>query len=70
MKEELEGAKWRKSSHSSGTGGACVEVAFLANGDVALRESDEPGAVVITSAAKWDAFLAGVRDNEFDPPQP
>ncbi|MCE0535857.1 DUF397 domain-containing protein [Kineosporia rhizophila] len=47
-----------------------MEVAFLANGDVALRESDEPGAVVITSAAKWDAFLAGVRDNEFDPPQP
>jgi hypothetical protein len=45
-----------------------VEVAFLADGSVALRESDEPDSVVITSALKWDAFLAGVRNDEFDLP--
>ncbi len=67
MNDRLEGAVWRKSSKSNGQG-ACVEVAFLADGDVALRESEEPGAVVVTSAIKWDAFLAGVRNNEFDRP--
>ncbi len=48
--------------------GACVEVAFLVDGQVALRESEDPASVVITSAVKWDAFLAGVRNSEFDRP--
>ncbi len=68
MKSELKGVVWRKSSRSSGTGGACVEVAFLADGRVAVRESDEPDDVVITSGIKWKAFLAGVRNDEFDQP--
>ncbi len=67
MKNLLENAVWRKSSKSNGQG-ACVEVAFMADGSVALRESDQPGDVVITSARKWDAFLAGVRNAEFDRP--
>ncbi|MBT0770764.1 DUF397 domain-containing protein [Kineosporia sp. J2-2] len=68
MKDLFEGADWRKSTKSSGTGGACVEVAFLADGSVALRESDQPESVVITTPVKWDAFLAGVRNCEFDRP--
>ena len=67
MSDKWEGAVWRKSSFSNAQL-ECVEVAFLADGDVALRESDAPGQVVVTSAAKWDAFLAGVRGNEFDRP--
>lgn len=67
MKDPLEGAVWRKSSKSNGQG-ACVEVAFLVDGQVALRESEDPASVVITSAVKWDAFLAGVRNSEFDRP--
>lgn len=68
MKDPLNDAEWRKSSHSSGNGGACVEVAFLPDGRIAIRESDDPDAVVITTAVKWNAFLAGVRNNEFDGP--
>jgi len=67
MKDIPKSAVWRKSSKSNGQG-ACVEVAFLDDGRVALRESDEPDSVVVTSAVKWDAFLAGVRENEFDRP--
>ncbi|GAB3240883.1 DUF397 domain-containing protein [Kineosporia babensis] len=67
MKNRIKGVAWRKSSKSNGQG-ACVEVAFLADGDVALRESDIPESVVITSGRNWDAFLAGVRNNEFDRP--
>jgi len=68
MNDYLKDAIWRKSSKSSGTGGACVEVAFLPDGNVALRESDDPESVVVTSAVKWDAFVAGVQNHEFDRP--
>ncbi|MFB4317622.1 DUF397 domain-containing protein [Actinomadura sp. 21ATH] len=38
---ELTNARWRKSSHSGGNGGECVEVADLA-GVVAVRDSKDP----------------------------
>ncbi len=60
---------WVKSSYSGPTGGNCVEVAFLAHGDVALRNSRDPeGAALIFTSAEWDAFLGGARDGEFDSP--
>ncbi len=65
---DLTGAAWRKSSFSSGNGGACVEVAAVpgATGDsgrvVALRDSKDPaGPVLVFTADAWQAFLAGVR---------
>ena len=62
----LTGAKWIKSSHSGPTGGNCVEVAFLADGEVAMRNSRHPeGPALIFSAAEWDAFLGGAADGEF-----
>jgi len=39
--EQLAGAKWRKSSHSNGQA-ECVEVAFLRDGRVAMRDSKNP----------------------------
>jgi hypothetical protein len=58
---------WVKSSRSGPTGGNCVEVAFLADGDVAMRNSREPdGPALIFTRAEWDAFLGGARDGEFD----
>ena len=62
-------ATWIKSSHSGPTGGNCVEVAFLADGDVAMRNSRHPdGPALVFTRAEWDAFLGGARDGEFGDP--
>lgn len=59
--------RWRKSSHSNGNGGNCVEVAELPEGGRAVRDSkDRSGPVLVFTAAEWAAFVAGVRDGEFD----
>lgn len=59
---------WRRSTFSGGEGGMCVEVAHIADG-VAVRDSKAPrGAVLVFSGAEWEAFLAGVRDGQFDCP--
>lgn len=55
---ELTGARWRKSSRSSGNGGACVEVAGNLPGLVAVRDSKDPTGPALTFApAAWRAFL-------------
>ena len=57
---------WQKSSYSGqGEGDACVEVASMGD-DIALRESDDPGRVVITTPAKLGSLLAGSKAGEFD----
>jgi Domain of unknown function (DUF397) len=70
---DLTRADWRKSSYSSGNGGACVEVAVLAgskegsDGVIAVRDSNHPhGPALIFTPAEWEAFTAGARDGEFD----
>jgi Domain of unknown function (DUF397) len=63
------GAAWIKSSRSGPTGGNCVEVAFLADGDVAMRNSRHPdGPALVFTRVEWDAFLGGARDGEFGIP--
>jgi hypothetical protein len=62
-------APWIKSSYSGPTGGNCVEVAFLAGGEVAVRSSRRPqGPVLIFTSTEWDAFLSGACDGEFSLP--
>jgi hypothetical protein len=65
---DLTNLRWRKSSFSNGEGGACVEVADLADGGRAVRDSKDRGAGPILSftAEEWRAFVAGVKDGEFD----
>jgi hypothetical protein len=61
---ELHGAAWRKSSFSQLSG--CVEVAYV-DGRVALRDSkDRGGPVLMFDPDEWGAFLANVRDGQFD----
>jgi Domain of unknown function (DUF397) len=63
----LAGVTWIKSRHSGPTGGNCVEVAFLAGGGIAVRNSRYPsGPALIFTRAEWDAFLGGARDGEFE----
>jgi hypothetical protein len=62
----LAPANWRKSSHSS-QHGQCVEVAFLDQGTVAIRDSKNPaGPQLRFTTAEWSAFLAGAKNGEFD----
>lgn len=63
------GATWFKSSYSQGTS-ECVEVAWLAGGEVGVRDSKNPtGLALVFSPGEWDAFAAGVADGEFTRPQ-
>ena len=57
---------WRKSSVSNYQGN-CVEVAVLADGGVAVRNSRFPDGPRITyTRAEMSAFVQGVRAGEFD----
>ncbi|WP_371667629.1 DUF397 domain-containing protein [Streptomyces sp. NBC_00289] len=59
-------ARWIKSRRSNAEGN-CVEVATLANGGVALRNSRDPdGPALVYTPAEVAAFLAGAKDGEFD----
>ncbi|MFK4183506.1 DUF397 domain-containing protein [Streptomyces sparsogenes] len=63
-------AQWRKSSFSRGTesgGGDCVEVAPLADGRIAVRNSKNPEAgVLFFTRSEMDAWLKGDKAGEFD----
>ncbi len=59
-------ARWVKSSYSGPTGGNCVEVASLADGSVAVRNSRHPsGPALVFPAPEWDAFTGGTKKGEF-----
>jgi Domain of unknown function (DUF397) len=63
---ELGEVRWQKSQHSN-PNGACVELAALPSGEIAMRNSRFPaGAVLLYTQAEIHAFLAGARDGEFD----
>ena len=59
-------AVWRKSG-ASNPSGSCVEVAALADGEIAVRNSRHPsGPALVYTRTEIAAFLAGVKDGEFD----
>lgn len=57
---------WHKSSFSGISG--CVKVAVW-DDRVHVRDGKDPGGPVLTFTwVEWDAFVAGVRNGEFDVP--
>lgn len=58
---------WRKSSRSGPWTDNCVEVAFVNENTVCVRDSKNPAAAFQTyNKAEWDAFVDGVKLGEFD----
>ncbi|AHH20219.1 putative regulator [Nocardia nova SH22a] len=62
MDLNLAGAEWFKSSYSQGAS-ECVEVAWLADGMVGVRDSkDSSGPALVFRQDEWAAFTESVRD--------
>lgn len=63
---ELDRATWRKSSFSNDQG-QCVEIASLADGTIAIRNSNHPdrGALIFTRD-EMAAWINGCKAGEFD----
>jgi hypothetical protein len=58
--------RWRKS-RASNPSGNCVELAALEGGAIAVRNSRFPdGPALVYTRAEVAAFLAGVKNGEFD----
>jgi hypothetical protein len=56
---------WKKASWSVAEG-ACVEVAPVQDGVLVRNSKDRTGPIVRFTDAEWKAFVAGVKDGEFD----
>ncbi|WP_280370806.1 DUF397 domain-containing protein [Nocardia wallacei] len=68
MHVDLTDARWFKSSRSAPSKD-CVEVAFLDEGLVGVRDSKNTSEPALVFApGEWDAFTAGVRGGEFSCP--
>ncbi|GAA2091839.1 DUF397 domain-containing protein [Actinomadura alba] len=64
--KDVSAVQWRKSSHSGGDGGQCVEVASL-DPAIAVQDSKNPGGAKLTfDAASWRAFVHRVKASEYD----
>ena len=65
MKDVSTGAAWRTSSRCAS--GNCLAASFSNTDVVLVRDTKEPraGHVLRFTAAQWQAFVAGIRDEEF-----
>ena len=62
---DLSGAVWKSSPYCNNS--ACVQVAHLPGGHVAVRDSkDVTRAPHVFDSSEWAAFVAGVKDGAFD----
>lgn len=63
---ELSEAIWRKSSRSNPAGGACIEVAKVAE-VAAVRDSKAPeGGILAFGHGTFGVFLTGIRAGRFE----
>ncbi|ASQ97296.1 DUF397 domain-containing protein [Streptomyces melanosporofaciens] len=61
---DISGVEWLSTPGS--TSEDRVEIAYLPNGAVAMRNSTDPATVLRYTEAEWRAFVLGARDGEFD----
>ena len=62
----LGAVTWRKAT-ASNPRGDCVELARVAGGAVAVRNSRDPhGPALVYTRAEMQALILGVKDGEFD----
>jgi hypothetical protein len=67
MNPEISDASWITSRACNNS--ACVQVAHLSGGLVALRDSkDTTRPAHVFNVDEWSAFLTGVKNGEFDVP--
>jgi Domain of unknown function (DUF397) len=67
MTHDLSEARWVRSRACSSDG--CVEVAHLAGGRVAVRDSKEVRKPAhVFDREEWASFITGVKNGEFDLP--
>jgi hypothetical protein len=58
--------RWFTSSFSGGNGNGCVEVAFLPDGTVGVRDTkDRTRPALSVSPAAWADFVAATRAGRF-----
>lgn len=68
MSAKEQPGEFRKSSFSQYVWNQCVEVAFR-EGTIAVRDSKNPtGPVLEFTPGEWDAFVKGVKNEEFNLP--
>lgn len=61
----MGGVQWRKSSRSSTNGGNCVEVARLAGGRVAIRDSKRPEqSPIVVEVGDFAAFIHAMKGHD------
>lgn len=58
--------EWTKSSYSTYEGN-CVEIAATSSQTLVRDSRNLAGAWLAVGASAWAAFLAGIRNGEFDP---
>ncbi|MCM6774810.1 DUF397 domain-containing protein [Nocardia sp. CDC159] len=62
---DLSGVRWFKSSYSGGNT-ECVEIAWLEDSQIGVRDSKHPsGPALIFTPAEWDAFTTNLRNDMF-----
>ncbi len=63
---DLVGAAWQKAKRSNSQG-ACVEMARLGDGSIAVRNSRFPsGPALIYTQEEIDCLILGAKDGDFD----
>ncbi|NKY47739.1 DUF397 domain-containing protein [Nocardia cerradoensis] len=66
MTSDSAGPRWVKSSYSQG-GGDCVEVAYLGEHTVGVRDSkDRTGPTLVFTPAEWDTFTTALVAGQFE----